>query len=1418
MRKLRDLLTVGCIVALCVAYMISGHEAEAFFVYENYPVSADDQFSAISSQAAQVEQSSDNEQSSGAWLMQENAVVFYGTNETSDVTFGKRTWSDCIITATIEIDQGDAAGILLHYQHERNYYKVILNRQAHTVALERMFEGQVTTLDSIEIDYLKYANKVFIDFYKDEIAVFVNGRSTILIKDDTIPYGMAGFFVENADHVVFSDPRVEYKVKRDSVLSHLTDIITSAGTSLDFPVLMDKVRIGDVMLKALELPSGAMFSNGSFSWSPREDQVGDTQVVFEAESRDGTEKEACKVNVSVFRTMAEAQAFHRVGELMLQDNEQPPVLVNNGSKPVVTSGGPKNDQEQANDRTGGVGANSAAQPEVMRKGNVDTSGISNPVTIYGGGLPYVVGGGSSNNSIIPSTLDTGKSGGSGSPVVPSNAPTAPSIPVITLVVEGLITLNWSTSSGATVYLLEQSYDDVAFSNPTLYWVNGTTKQLTVTQSGTYYFRVSAFTAPVDQGGIGSLPSNIVQVDITLSIPLQPPAQPHFIAPPVMDFDGMFTIEWSDESPSGATIYFLEQSDEGTFTAADEHWTAATHQDIQVTQAGTYYFRVTAYTENSPQGLASAPSEVVSVKVVADDTILNVMGTFLHIGVFDEYPQDSTTALTLVDDPEASEGKAYKLHYDARNQNFTGMYIKDNLVPVHDISMYKTINYRFRTDSVVNGPLRIVLELKLNGEVKGNVLISDITEQYQDISFPLYCDGGLIDEITIVILKDSDPDKLGDIFIDAIFFDEAEYVPPVTPVVPVPDQKTMTDEQLLDKLESDMAHYFYYEVIGPGFVKDSAKSSFSSVSATGFGLSALAILAEHYDVNDPLWNRVTPDDARARAYQIISHFLDMQINQDLLSDVYGKAGCFYHFIDAEGKRLDKVEVSTVDTALLLAGALMAGEYFGGEVKALADVLYANVDWTFFLNRTSQQYHMGWKPESSRDYTIYAQGGFLSNARYNVYSDEILLIAILALGNHPQDEDVLRSFYAFARDKKSYTLKHCQNTGDVLEIIPSYYGSMFTYIYGHCFFDFETLGEDKPHMVTGLGAMEPVNWWTNSVDAIRANKDFCLDRSQYFPFSLDNGNSWGFSACETPSGRYEGLFGAPPVMNGPGHDGTVAVTMPICAMPFLRTSDAEALSENPGFKAIDYYYYHFVDELYGPYGFYGSYNNKGEFSTNVLGIDTGSALLMIENYRSRLAWDTLLFNEKIRYALNRLFSESFDYFDLEIKNVGDDSGASSLDFGDNPDGTDIAVAAQYVKINFNFNDANRGIAIFTDNCNNSTYPYTGIGDAAGMVGHSDSTKVVPLYWLVFDDKMPDDYEFPFDGSFGIVLDKSMVGFYEEDAIMDRTIVNSLGELAPYPTAGLVATDTSVYVHCAADFRNADPQSYSTETLTVEMYLYD
>ncbi len=104
---------------------------------------------------------------------------------------------------------------------------------------------------------------------------------------------------------------------------------------------------------------------------------------------------------------------------------------------------------------------------------------------------------------------------------------------------------------------------------------------------------------------------------------------------------------------------------------------------------------------------------------------------------------------------------------------------------------------------------------------------------------------------------------------------------------------------------------------------------------------------------------------------------------------GYRGFFYHFLHADtGRRAWKSELSTIDTTLLLAGMLVAAEYFAGssaderEVRERTASIYARVDWRW-AQHDEESIVLGWKPES----------GFI-RYRWTGYS-EAMLLYVLAL---------------------------------------------------------------------------------------------------------------------------------------------------------------------------------------------------------------------------------------------------------------------------------------------------------------------------------------------------------------------------------------------------------------------------------------
>ena len=112
-------------------------------------------------------------------------------------------------------------------------------------------------------------------------------------------------------------------------------------------------------------------------------------------------------------------------------------------------------------------------------------------------------------------------------------------------------------------------------------------------------------------------------------------------------------------------------------------------------------------------------------------------------------------------------------------------------------------------------------------------------------------------------------------------------------------------------------------------------------------------------------------------------------------------------------------------------------------------------------------------------------------------------------------------------------------------------------------------------------------------------------------------WGLTACDGPDG-YSGLYGASPSgSNSTSHrtDGTIppcGAIGSICFAPELVL------------ETMDYYYNLFDGKLFGGYGFYDAYNmeNGVWIATDVIGIDKGISLLMLENYQSEFVWNVFM----------------------------------------------------------------------------------------------------------------------------------------------------------------------------------------------------
>ena len=180
------------------------------------------------------------------------------------------------------------------------------------------------------------------------------------------------------------------------------------------------------------------------------------------------------------------------------------------------------------------------------------------------------------------------------------------------------------------------------------------------------------------------------------------------------------------------------------------------------------------------------------------------------------------------------------------------------------------------------------------------------------------------------------------------------VPPEQPEASQAIAVSDDDNRLLEEIEK--AHFlFFWEQANPqtGLVRDrvNVRSSDSgvvaSIAATGFGLTALCIAERN--------GYVPPSDARNRVLATM-RFIRKKLPTH--------RGFFYHFANVNtGERIWDAEVSSVDTAILLAGVLTCRSHFEAhsEISNLAFEIFNRVDWTWLSEDTSLLTH-GWTPES------------------------------------------------------------------------------------------------------------------------------------------------------------------------------------------------------------------------------------------------------------------------------------------------------------------------------------------------------------------------------------------------------------------------------------------------------------------------
>ena len=415
--------------------------------------------------------------------------------------------------------------------------------------------------------------------------------------------------------------------------------------------------------------------------------------------------------------------------------------------------------------------------------------------------------------------------------------------------------------------------------------------------------------------------------------------------------------------------------------------------------------------------------------------------------------------------------------------------------------------------------------------------------------------------------------------------------------------------------------FFWDTANPqnGLIPDRyPTNAASSIAAVGFGLTTYPIGVER--------GYITRAQARARVL-VTLRFLHAAPQGPEAEGTAGHKGFFYHFLDMQtGHRAMESELSTVDTAILLAGALFCKSYFDGpdadevEIRRLVEEVYRRVDWRWAQPKPPA-ISLGWSPEE----------GFLQYdwRGYN----EAMLVYLLALGSPT---------FPVAPDAwTEWTSTYDEHWGTLFGQEFLHFPPLFGHQYTHVWTDFRGIRD-------AYMQRRGIDYFENSRRAVYAQQAYAVAnprRCQDYGATV-----FGLTASDGPAdvdlrdgadNRSFYSYTARGIdATGTLDDCTVAPTAVVASLPFAPELVIPAMREM---------HRRYGTHVYAKYGFLAAFNRTFTFDVplrhgrvirgfgwvadDYLGIDQGPISAMIENHRSALVWRVMRKNKYLRRGLER-----------------------------------------------------------------------------------------------------------------------------------------------------------------------------------------
>ncbi len=400
-------------------------------------------------------------------------------------------------------------------------------------------------------------------------------------------------------------------------------------------------------------------------------------------------------------------------------------------------------------------------------------------------------------------------------------------------------------------------------------------------------------------------------------------------------------------------------------------------------------------------------------------------------------------------------------------------------------------------------------------------------------------------------------------------------------------RDFSDDELMDMVQRYTFRYFWegaHQATGMALERSNGNGRTAASGATGMGLMAMIVAYER--------DYRPKEEIKDRILKIL----------EFLENCERHHGAWSHWYNADTYQTQPFSADDdggdiVETSFVAQGLIALKNYFSGtdaksvQIRKTADALWKGIDWDWYRNGQNVLF-WHWSPNIN----------FQKNMKVTGWN-ECLVTYVMAASSLTHGISKLVYDQGWARNGAMVNPRTFY--GHEIRLSPDWGGPLFWIHYSH-------LGIN-PHGLSDMYA----NYWQEHVNTAKIHHSYAVANPKGHAGYSDK--NWGLTASDDPYG----YTAHQPMSND---NGTISPTAALASMPY---------TPEESMKALKYFYRERGKDLFGIYGPYDAFNDYlGWVQKAYIGIDQGPIMVMLENHRTGLLWNSVMKDADVQAGLDKL----------------------------------------------------------------------------------------------------------------------------------------------------------------------------------------